>query len=70
MQIGSVVSPPLPSTSCFTKSNGSKMSHAITAWALEGTSVYTSEFNSRPTTQNDYKNVWICPALCNHKGMS
>lgn len=46
------------------------MSHAITAWALDGASVYTSEFNSRPKTQNDYKNVWICPALCNHKGMS
>lgn len=46
------------------------MSHDMRAWAHEGVSVYTCEFNSSPKTQNDYKNVWICPALCNHKGMS
>lgn len=25
---------------------------------------------TQPKSQNNSKNVWICPALCNHKGMS
>lgn len=32
--------------------------------------VHEIDFNSSPETQNNSKNVWSCPALCNHKGMS